>query len=224
LSIASVLHLLYTPASGEVQFNCPWCTTRLALPEGDFARERAVLCPRCNNPIDLTVQRRLVQAPPPPAPPARSGPPPVPMTAPARRQVTTPPPARSPPPRDHRQLGGGAPPMAHSEPRSLPPLEKRKQESVALDFDPEKPIDIDGAFKGEPIHVDDIDSLMSKSDLWSMAGPRRSVTGGAGSGKPGAISGVVSCPSCNYENAPVPPGFEFGKVRKCTWCGKPLPP
>lgn len=213
MRIASVLPILYAPASREVQFNCPWCSTRLALPEADFARERAVLCPRCNNPVDLSVQRRTalpvpahVTAPPPPA-------------TPSRRQVTAPPvPAKQPP---RRQSAPSTVPVP--DPPALPPLEKKKPASVALNFEPEKPIDIDAAFKGEPIHVDDIDSLMSKSDLWSMAGPRRSITGVGGAGKPGEASGVVVCPSCAYENPPIPAGFEFGKVRKCTWCSKPLP-
>lgn len=205
VSLPALLQVLSTTATGEVQFNCPWCTTRLALPAADFQNERAVLCPRCNNPIDLTVQRRIAQQPAPPPPPA---------AAPGRRMVTTPKPE---PPRRRGQAPSKQAPPQPSLDRTLPPLQKKKRENASLDFDPDKPIDIDGAFKGEPIQVDDIDSLMSTSDLWSWNAPR---TAGA-EGK--EVLPDVVCPSCKYENTPIPEGFEFGKVRKCTWCGKPLP-
>jgi hypothetical protein len=201
VSVSAALTVLYAPPSREVQFNCPWCTTRLALPETDFATEKAVLCPRCNNPVDLTVQRRLQAQPASPA------------MAPPRRQVTVPTPP--PPPQQRRPQPQPAPAPG----RTLPPLERKRSGTGSLDFDPGKPIDIEGAFKGEPIHVDDIDSLMSNSDLWKWDAPRAGPRGGPSSPK----DGVVECPSCKYENAPVVPGFEFGKVRKCTWCGKPLP-
>lgn len=205
-SLPALMQVLQATATGEVQFNCPWCTTRLALPAADFQNERAVLCPRCNNPIDLTVQRQISQ---------QQAPPPPPPAAPGRPTVTTP---KAPPP---SRRGGRrqrpAPPTPSLQREAPPPLEKKKRENVALDFDPEKPIDIDGAFKGEPIQVDDIDSLMSTSDLWTWNAPRTPGAGGTA-----ALPDIV-CPSCQYENTPIPEGFEFGKVRKCTWCGKPLP-
>jgi hypothetical protein len=214
--VAVAIALLYAPAPRQVQFNCPWCTTRLELPEHEFTNERAVLCPRCNNPIDLAVQRRLSQQPPP-APPA-----------PQRRQVTVPPPAAPPPVSPAAPPGRRPPPPPrpeHTAGEPLPPLDRtnKRHDSRALDFDPDKPIDIDAAFQGEPIHVDDIESLMSTTDLWRGETPRGAAAPTT-PGAPGQRSGaVVMCPACKYENAPVPAGFEFGKVRKCTWCGKPLP-
>ncbi len=287
------MQLLYAPAPREIQFNCPWCTTRLALPEEDFNKERAVLCPRCNNPIDLAVQRRIdesagSEAPPPPAqappsapaqapPPAPAqAPPPAPAqapppapgqappalpppTAPAQAPPITPPqrpqptppqppqptppqapqpqtaqppdrpvtaPGRAAPQRERRAKARrkrAPPPTAPAEPPPLPPLRQSQKRIAVPDFDPEKPIDIDAIFESERIHVADVDSLMSGSDLW---GTDESVRIGPPEGSGPRIdmaTGVVECPSCKYENTPIPVGFEFGKKRKCTWCAKPLP-
>jgi hypothetical protein len=270
------MQLLYTPAPREIQFNCPWCTTRLALPEEDFNNERAVICPRCNNPVDLAVQRRIVESAPPegPAPaqapasapaqapasapaqapasaPAQGSPPLPSPTAPAQAPPITPPqapppvPPQAPPPQPahppDRQVsapGGAAPqrrrregaqrkqtppPTSPAEPQPLPPLKKSLTKIAALDFDLEKSIDIDAAFESNEIHVDDISSLMTESDLLSTERTIRSGASDTTDPRTDRAMGLVECPSCKYENTPVLAGFEFGKVRTCTWCAKPLP-
>src|SRR5689334_4582318 len=76
--LASALSVLMAAPATEVEFNCPWCNTRLALTRADFDKERAVLCPRCSNPIDLDIQRRLAKTTMSKAPSAAAPPPPPP--------------------------------------------------------------------------------------------------------------------------------------------------
>lgn len=208
--MAAASAVLMAVPTSEVEFNCPWCNTRLALPRSDFQSERAVLCPRCNNPIDLDIQRRLARTPATastrqtPALQRQSAPPP-PAQAPPRRQVTV---TKSAPP----------PPLHKSEPipkrtTAAPPLRQAPQAgpkapapgaSSTESLDWSKPLDIDSSFSRL--------TAPAKSQLTSAAPSGASPFGSK-----------LRCLACGFENAKVPPEFSFGSSQKCAWCGKPLP-
>jgi len=197
IALVSVVFMAAPPS--EIEFNCPWCSTKLALPRSDFERERAVLCPRCSNPIDLEIQRRLARTPtpaalPPPAvaPPRRQ----VTVTKPARKEKPAPqaPPVPPPPP--------PAPPAQHPSAHAPPPAVPK---SIDASLDWPNPLDMDTSFGSLPTR--------------SPEG-RLSSTEGA---MQGVLGAKIKCPACAYENVKVPPEFSFGTIQKCSWCSKPLP-
>jgi DNA-directed RNA polymerase subunit RPC12/RpoP len=205
-SVASVLTVLYAAGSSEVEFNCPWCNTKLALPRNDFANERAVLCPRCNNPIDLDIQRRLVKAAPSPA---------VPAPAVERRRVTAP--TRAPPPPPPTPP---APPRYSERPAA--PSPKQDMPPAGLTVEPITISDIDKAFGSDATRLGDVDALTGGRAAMRSVMPLP----GSSQSTPSSSTGMgtkLKCPSCSYENSSVPAEFSFGTVQKCAWCGKPLP-
>lgn len=197
-------------ASGDIEFNCPWCNTRLALSQSDFRGERAVLCPRCNNPIDLDIQRRLART----GAPARPTPPPAAPPTPAmetKRRVTVPkstPPtyAKGPPEKTQSRER-----LEHQVPAAAPALEPAATplNSPALQKKVDWSIDIDSKFGDIPV---------SRPSVLDAA--RASQGTGV---QPVPTSGNLRCASCGYENPRVPPEFSFGSTLKCAWCSKPLP-
>ena len=205
-NMAVLSSVLQAAGASEVQFDCPWCGTKLALPVADFRAEATVLCPRCNNPIDLELQRRAA---------GQSRPaPPMYMQQPQRQQITRP---RG----DQRAQPPSAPP-----PPPPPPLDKKSKivpHDAVLSFDPNKPLNPDDYFDQAKVHVDSIETISTSKDSWIMNATGRSTSQGPQTDTRAEKTSVVVCPSCAYENTPVPQGFEFGSIRKCTWCGKPLP-
>lgn len=205
--IGRLMALFYAPAAPEVEFNCPWCNTKLALPRNDFANERAVLCPRCNNPIDLDIQRRLVKAAPTPATP------PAPAPAAERRRVTAPPQREAPPP-------AAAPPRYSERPAAPSPNQPMPPAGIAPE--PIRTSDIDKAFGSDATRLGDVDALTGGRAAMRSVMPMP----GSSQSTPSSSTGMgmkLKCPSCNYENSSVPAEFSFGTVQKCAWCGKPLP-
>lgn len=235
VQIAPALAVLMAAPASEIEFNCPWCNTRLALTRADFDRERAVLCPRCSNPIDLDIQRRLARtATPKPQPPI----------APTRRQVTTPAPAPTastrvekapastrysatpatadsggptasaprytgtpePPLNVSTQAPNTQPTIATYTPGSALPSTETVGAGKGLS-DWAKPLDIDASFHTAP-----------------RPGPTAAGKSDSKLGASNLYGGKIRCEACGYENAKVPPEFSFGTVPKCAWCGKPLPP
>jgi transcription elongation factor Elf1 len=209
-------------ATSEVEFNCPWCNTRLALSQADFRNERAVLCPKCSNPIDLDIQRRLARtptrgkqeaargqvtaskpAPPvraPPAPPAVVPSQPAPVVPSQPSPVTQMPSAPDAPSSSQPAQPGGA--MRYN-PSTLP--------GPTAGMDWSKPVDIATTFKSveRPDHLDFTQAAATKQQ---PGDPKKSPYGNK-----------LHCPACGYENVRVPPEFSFGTVAKCAWCGKELP-
>lgn len=196
-------------ASGEIEFNCPWCNTRLALSPADFHGEKAVMCPRCNNPIDLEIQRRMARTgtparptPPPAAPPTpvmeRKREVPVPHSAKLTYQKGAPSKTES-----RERLEHSVPAAApDNEPPASPVNSPARQKKV------DWTIDIDGSF----------------GDLRTRGTSVLDAARGAqGTGvQPLPTSGALRCASCGFENPKVPPEFSFGSGLKCAWCGKPL--
>ncbi len=208
------LGVVLAAATSEVEFNCPWCNTRLALTQADFRNERAVLCPKCSNPIDLDIQRRLARTPagskpadarkqaavPKPPPPARAPPVPPTVTASQPSPDAQMPAAPDAPSSSQPAQPGGA--MRYN-PSTLP--------GPTAGMDWSKPVDINTTFKSverpEPL------------DFTSAAATKQQ----PGDPKKSPYGNKLHCPACGYENVRVPPEFSFGTVAKCAWCGKELP-
>ena len=204
-SLTTALSVLMAVPATEVEFNCPWCNTRLALTRADFDRERAVLCPRCSNPIDLDIQRRLART---------STPKPQPPMPAARRQVTTPPSATKSRPDKPTATRAQARPTPPAQPPQQPydggagtPLPGAEPEKPGTSFaELTKPVDINALFGLAP------------------EAPPAPGSESSAKGAPAALqSGKVRCGACGFENAKIPPEFQYGPVPTCQWCGKPLP-
>jgi hypothetical protein len=190
----------------EVEFSCPWCNTRLALTRADFERERAVLCPRCSNPVDLEIQRRLARTAP--SKPAAQAPAPR-REAPAPRPAhpaPTPPPARAEKPPLHSEKHAASTRYSASPEPPLPAPNTSAQTDGLQDWS--KPIDIDSSFAATVRPGPTVSPSSSSKAQDAPTTP---------------YGGKIRCPSCGYENAKVPPEFSFGTVPKCAWCSKPLP-
>jgi hypothetical protein len=82
--------------------------------------------------------------------------------------------------------------------------------------------DIDATFGTDATRLGDVDALTGGRAPLRSKPPEKSGAGTTPSSQTG-MGVKLKCPSCNYENAPVPPEFSFGTVQKCSWCGKPLP-
>jgi hypothetical protein len=204
-NLPTALSVLMAAPATEIEFNCPWCNTRLALSRSDFDRERAVLCPRCSNPIDLDIQRRLARtSTPKPQPPMPS----------ARRQVTTP--ASSSRQRVDKPTTAHAPRPAPPAPTPPAPLDSgsvgalpgnQPQRPGTSFADLTKPVDINALFGLAP-------------EAAPLPGSESSAKGA-----PMPLpSGKVRCGACGFENSKIPPEFQYGTGPTCAWCGKPLAP
>ncbi|HKZ59726.1 MAG TPA: hypothetical protein VJ547_07760 [Candidatus Thermoplasmatota archaeon] len=197
-------------ASGDIEFNCPWCNTRLALSPNDFRNERAVMCPRCNNPIDLDIQRRLARTAPVGRPTAPPSAPPSPVME-TKRKVTVPkssPPSYEKGPPEKTQTRER---LEHQIPAAAPTHEPAATplNAPALQKKVDWSIDIDSKFGSMPA---------SGGSVLDAA------RGSQGTGvQPVPTSGTRRCASCGFENPRVSPEFSFGSTLKCAWCSKPLP-
>jgi len=182
----------------DVTFTCPWCSTNLSLPQKDFMSERAVLCPRCNNPIDMDIQRKMRHS----APTAGKAPPPKGGLSPfaPRRDVTLP---------KRREI-------PRKEPAPPPPANPNTA-------DWSKPLDVDAAFGTDRDRKSQMDQLMGGLKGGRQPGSQvGSSPTHASENAPALGGGKIHCPSCDFENSAGYDPFRTGPP-KCAWCGKPLP-
>ena len=202
--MATIFPLLYAPTQEDVQFACPWCSTKLSLPQKDFMAERAVLCPRCNNPIDMEIQRRLYKSSP--------------------QGSRAPPPTRTPPPSSQRR--DVSVPKRREPPREKPvppPTPSPSQVTDSGHADWTKPLDVDSYFGADQVRRKEMDHLMGGSEPGRQPGSQRvDAPRDIGEAPPAPNSGKVKCPSCDFENSTGYDPFRTGPP-KCAWCGKPLP-
>ena len=196
--LAPLLPILLAPAMEDVTFSCPWCSTNLSLPQKDFMNERAVLCPRCNNPIDMEIQRKLHRS----APPGAKAPPSKGTLSPnaPRREVTL--------------------PKRREAPRKEPPPPAPVNPTTS---DWSKPLDVDAAFGTDRARKSQVDQLMGG---WQAGRQPGSQAGSnptqASENAPALGGGKIHCPYCDFENSAGYDPFRTGPP-KCAWCGKLLP-
>jgi hypothetical protein len=210
-NLATAMSVFMAAPATEIEFNCPWCNTRLALSRADFDRERAVLCPRCSNPIDLDIQRRLART---------STPKPQPPMPAARRQVTTP--AGQSKQRVDRPAASPAPNRASFAPAPAPkPYDGGAVEPLpGQDPLPGSQAQRPGTSFAELTKPVDINALFGLAPEAPPAPGSESSAKGAPSVLP---SGKIRCAACGFENSKIPPEFMYGAGPTCAWCGKPLP-
>jgi hypothetical protein len=212
VGISSILPVLLASPPDQVEFSCPWCSTRLSLPKSDFGNERAVLCPRCNNPIDMEIQRKLYKVSgPPPAPAAPQRAPPG-----QRRDVTLPRPRPMP-----TKSAAGVQTRSAQEVQQKGPEPPADEIPVPPAPSWEEHVAMDDFFGSEASRRKEMDALMGGAESGRQVGSHKDAVAGAQG--PAAPAPKVKCPACGFDNVSGYDPFRTGPP-KCAWCGALLPP